>query len=152
MHTVIRRVARALPALILLIPLTAAQSPGCESEGNSDSGVQGHANTQVKPEQARHATIRVTEATGPYDVWTMAHQVGVAEGDHYRDKRVAAGYVLIVTYTTGLRIEIRTRVSGAPERHVPLHDRGRAGGQAGHLAGCGAGVLYPDDIPVGGHR
>lgn len=98
---------RAASAALLVCALGAL---ACEGEGvKSDRPPADH---EVDAKAQRTVTIRITEASGPYDVWVTALKQGESRGDHYRDRIASGPYKQTLDYTSGLRIEISITATG----------------------------------------
>ena len=83
----------------------------CEGEDGVHSD-RPPADRQVDPAKHRTVVIRVTEASGPYDVWVRAAKAGQVRGDYTREKVAGGPYRQTLDYTSGLRIEVTITVTG----------------------------------------
>ncbi|MDG4762371.1 hypothetical protein [Micromonospora sp. WMMD710] len=103
------RTRRTVKALAFVLAIAAALA--CEGEGGVKSD-RPAGDRAVDPKAQRTVTIRITEATGPYDVYVRAAKAGEARGDHTRDKIAGGEYKQTLDYTSGLKIEITITATG----------------------------------------
>ena len=103
------RYRTAVTAALLSLGLIGALA--CE-EGKGVQSDRPAADRKADPKAKRTVTIRITEASGPYDVWVNATKVGQDRGDHFRDKIAGGTYKQTLDYTSGLKIKITITATG----------------------------------------
>ena len=104
-----QRYRTATTAALLSLGLIGALA--CE-EGDGVKSDRPAADRKVDPKAQRTVTIRITEASGPYDVWVRAAKAGEARGDHFRDRIASGPYRQTLDYTSGLKIEVTITATG----------------------------------------
>lgn len=101
-----------LPKKVLIaaaiLPALMGAGGGCKEGSNRPP------TDKVPPEHPCAVTAKVTDASGPYDVWMRASRVGTGLGDWRRDKSLAKGWSKKIVYECGSKIEVSIRVFGHP--------------------------------------
>lgn len=105
-----RHAVKVAVAIAILAAMMGADG-GCEQRGSVKSD-RPASDRQVDPKRQRTVIIRVTEATGPYDVWVRAAKDGQDRGDYTRDKRAGGEYRQTLDYPSGIHITVTITVTG----------------------------------------
>lgn len=109
-----RRFINSAGALVVLIAMMGAESPGCERRGGVDTD-RPPQDRQVDPKRERVVFITAS-GDAPYTIIVRAKEQGQAGTDTTGPEPVAGGeYRQTLSYTSGLKIFITVTVYGAPK-------------------------------------